>query len=115
MTAHAIGIKEEPAAEEARVLRARLDFMVATLPVTVWVNPTWAAFSVIPFTGLFPIFGNLVLILSNFPLRFFGSSRTIVLMDNERNLVATTRVLNRLHIDVLWLLRFWRGCKSERQ
>ena len=59
MTAHAIGIKEEPAAEEARVLRARLDFMVATLPVTVWVNPTWAAFSVIPFTGLFPIFGNL--------------------------------------------------------
>ncbi len=59
MTAHALGIKEQPAAEEARMLRARLDFMVATLPVTVWVNPTWAAFAVIPFTGLFPIFGSL--------------------------------------------------------
>ena len=41
------------------MLRARLDFMAATLPVTVWVNPTWAAFAVIPFSGLFPIFGNL--------------------------------------------------------
>jgi two-component system cell cycle sensor histidine kinase PleC len=59
MTAHALGIKEQPAAEEARMLRARLDFMAATLPLTVWVNPTWAAFAVIPFTGLFPIFGSL--------------------------------------------------------
>jgi two-component system cell cycle sensor histidine kinase PleC len=59
MTAHALGIKEEPAAEESRMLRARLDFMAATLPMTVWVNPTWAAFAVVPFTGLFPIFGDL--------------------------------------------------------
>ncbi|HEY1707721.1 MAG TPA: ATP-binding protein [Rhizomicrobium sp.] len=59
MTAHALGIKEEPAAEETRMMRARLDFMAATLPMTVWVNPTWAAFAVIPFTGLFPIFGSL--------------------------------------------------------
>jgi two-component system, cell cycle sensor histidine kinase PleC len=59
MTAHALGIKEEPAMEETRMLRARLDFMAATLPLTVWVNPTWAAFAVIPFCGLFPIFGDL--------------------------------------------------------
>jgi two-component system cell cycle sensor histidine kinase PleC len=59
MTAHAIGIREKPAPEDARTLRARIDFMAATLPVTIWVNPTWAAFAVIPYTGLFPIFGNL--------------------------------------------------------
>jgi two-component system cell cycle sensor histidine kinase PleC len=59
MTAYALGITPATAAKETRMLRARLDFMVATLPVTVWVNPTWAAFAVIPFSGLFPIFGNL--------------------------------------------------------
>ncbi|HEY2069213.1 MAG TPA: ATP-binding protein [Rhizomicrobium sp.] len=38
--------------------RARVELTVATLPIAVWVNPTWAALTALPFTGLFPIFGT---------------------------------------------------------
>jgi len=44
-------------ADKARMLRARLDFLITTLPVTTWINPSWAALSVLPFTGLVPTFG----------------------------------------------------------
>ncbi|HEY1631602.1 MAG TPA: ATP-binding protein [Rhizomicrobium sp.] len=44
--------------EEARMTRARVELTIATLPIAVWVNPTWAALTALPFTGLFPIFGE---------------------------------------------------------
>jgi two-component system cell cycle sensor histidine kinase PleC len=43
--------------DQARMLRARLDFLITTLPVTTWINPSWAALSALPFTGLVPMFG----------------------------------------------------------
>ncbi|HEY5046513.1 MAG TPA: ATP-binding protein [Rhizomicrobium sp.] len=45
------------ASDEARMLRARLDFLIATLPVTTLINPSWAALCVLPFTGVVPMFG----------------------------------------------------------
>ncbi len=45
-------------ADKARMLRARLDFLITTLPITTWINPSWAALSVLPFTGLVPLFGT---------------------------------------------------------
>jgi len=58
MNARASGTAPQPVAEETRMQRARVDLTVATLPIAVWVNPTWAALTVLPFTGLFPIFGD---------------------------------------------------------
>jgi two-component system cell cycle sensor histidine kinase PleC len=43
--------------DKARMLRARLDFLITTLPVTTWLNPSWAALSALPFVGLVPMFG----------------------------------------------------------
>ena len=57
MNARASGTAPQPVAEETRMQRARVDLTIATLPIAVWVNPTWAALTVLPFTGLFPIFG----------------------------------------------------------
>ncbi|MGD0190420.1 MAG: ATP-binding protein [Rhizomicrobium sp.] len=45
-------------ADNARMLRARLDFIVATLAITTWINPSWAALCVLPFVGLVPMFGT---------------------------------------------------------
>ena len=45
--------------DKARMLRARLDFLITTLPVTTWINPSWAALSALPFTGLVPMFGTI--------------------------------------------------------
>ncbi len=44
--------------EDARMARARVELTVATLPIAVWINPTWAALTAFPFVGLFPIFGD---------------------------------------------------------
>jgi two-component system cell cycle sensor histidine kinase PleC len=51
-------VSEIGTADKPRMLRARLEFLVTTLPITTWVNPTWAAVSVLPFTGLVPLFGT---------------------------------------------------------
>jgi two-component system cell cycle sensor histidine kinase PleC len=58
MNARASGTSQQSVVEEARMLRARVDLTVATLPIAVWVNPTWAALTALPFTGLFPVFGT---------------------------------------------------------
>ncbi|MGH6872774.1 MAG: sensor histidine kinase [Rhizomicrobium sp.] len=50
--------KAQTFAGDARALRARVELAVQTLPGVVWINPTWALLTVLPFTGLFPIFGR---------------------------------------------------------
>ena len=50
-------VSEIGAADNARMLRARLDFLITTLPITTWINPSWAALSVLPFAGFVPVFG----------------------------------------------------------
>jgi two-component system cell cycle sensor histidine kinase PleC len=56
MTAQPIAPPAHQTGEAERMLRARLDFIAASLPTTVWINPVWAILGSIPFTGLFPIF-----------------------------------------------------------
>jgi len=46
-----------PAREPDRWLKARLDLIVASLPVGAFVNPIWAALFLMPFGGAFPAFG----------------------------------------------------------
>src|SRR3984885_5396983 len=61
MTALAIGSRNPALAEDPRLLRARLDLIVSSVPITVWLNPAWAALSTLPFVGFFPIFGTIPL------------------------------------------------------
>ena len=51
-------ISETPAnGERERMLQARLDMVVAQLPIAAWLNPGWALVSIIPYMGLFPVLG----------------------------------------------------------
>jgi two-component system cell cycle sensor histidine kinase PleC len=56
MKARAMG-SEAMFADKARMLHARLDFLIATLTITTWINPSWAALCVLPFAGFVPLFG----------------------------------------------------------
>ena len=59
MTAQAISSPTRAKAEEARMLRARLNLIVSSVPIAIWVNPAWAVLSILPFAGFFPIFGKI--------------------------------------------------------
>ncbi|HUJ03830.1 MAG TPA: HAMP domain-containing sensor histidine kinase [Rhizomicrobium sp.] len=53
-------ITETPVkAEYSRMLQARLDMVVAQLPIAAWLNPGWALVSVVPYLGMFPALGNI--------------------------------------------------------
>jgi two-component system cell cycle sensor histidine kinase PleC len=47
----------KPADGPERMRRARLAMLMAGLPTTAWLNPGWAFLSIVPFMGLFPLFG----------------------------------------------------------
>jgi two-component system, cell cycle sensor histidine kinase PleC len=47
--------------ENGRMLQARLEMVVAALPTGAWLNPGWAAVSVIPFLVFSSMFGNVPL------------------------------------------------------
>jgi two-component system cell cycle sensor histidine kinase PleC len=49
----------EPASGEARMLRARLDMLTASLSASVWMNPCLTLIWLLPFLGLFPMLGTL--------------------------------------------------------
>ena len=38
--------------------RAQVETVAASMPLTIWLNPSWAAVAMLPFMGFFPIFGN---------------------------------------------------------
>ncbi len=57
MTAQAISSPTRANTEETRMLRARLNLIVSSVPIAIWVNPAWALLSILPFAGFFPIFG----------------------------------------------------------
>ncbi len=49
---------EQTADDTSRMLRARLDLMVASMPTAVWINPCLAIFWTLPFVGIFPVLGT---------------------------------------------------------
>ena len=57
MTAQAISSPARAKTEETRMLRARLNLIVSSVPIAIWVNPAWAAITILPFAGFFPVFG----------------------------------------------------------
>jgi two-component system cell cycle sensor histidine kinase PleC len=99
MNARAIDTAPPPAAEDARMLRARVDMTIGTLPMAVWVNPTWALVTVLPFTGLFPIFGTVawwriaVIMIPHIANSFVAAA---LYREYKHNPVGPQRWLNRL-------------------
>ena len=49
MTAHTVSNDSHQTAQASRLLRAQLDIVAQSLPMTTWINPSWAFLSMIPF------------------------------------------------------------------
>ncbi|HTQ12303.1 MAG TPA: HAMP domain-containing sensor histidine kinase [Rhizomicrobium sp.] len=49
----------ETPGEATRAARSRVELALQQLPGVVWINPAWAMLTALPFTGLFPAFGQL--------------------------------------------------------
>jgi two-component system cell cycle sensor histidine kinase PleC len=67
--------------EPDRWLKARLDLIVASLPVGAFVNPIWAALFLMPFGGAFPAFGVVPLpaLLAIVALHFMTSALALAI------------------------------------
>jgi two-component system, cell cycle sensor histidine kinase PleC len=57
MTAQTISNENVRQAGESRLLRAQLDIVAQSLPLTMWINPSWAFLSMIPFFFPTDVFG----------------------------------------------------------
>jgi two-component system cell cycle sensor histidine kinase PleC len=57
MTAQAISTGTQQTAQAPRFLRAQLEFIGLSLPVTVWINPSWAFLMITPFLISSKLFG----------------------------------------------------------
>jgi two-component system cell cycle sensor histidine kinase PleC len=51
--------EREPVDSDRRMLRAQVEMLDQSLPIMVWINPSWAVLSILPFSGIFPIFGTI--------------------------------------------------------
>ena len=49
---------ETAGGDDARMLQARLDILVARLWAAVWINPSLTFLWMLPFLGFYPIFGT---------------------------------------------------------
>ncbi|HEY1962811.1 MAG TPA: HAMP domain-containing sensor histidine kinase [Rhizomicrobium sp.] len=86
MTTEQFAGGESSRALEERMLRARLDSIASSLPTTVWLNPVWALFSTIPFTGAFHLLApvplpRLALVVA---LQAINSAIAAILFDRYR-------------------------------
>ena len=74
MTAHTISNGNGLTANEPRLLRAQLEIIAQSLPMTILINPTWALLTVLPFFLPDHLFGRVT-------LRQIGAVMALHLMD----------------------------------
>ena len=115
MTAHTISNDTHQSAQASRLLRAQLDTIAQSLPLTVWVNPSWALLSMVPFLiprylfGYVPLW-HVALIMA---LHLFNSAVAIVVYrhfqanpgNNRKWLVALT--LFQTFVSTIWGATVW--------
>ena len=89
----------ETASGEARMLRARLDMIVAALAASVWMNPCLTLIWLLPFLGIFPMLGTVtwsafgVIMATQFAI---GLGARIIRRGYARDPSASERWLKRL-------------------
>ena len=90
---------------EDRWLKARVDLVVSSLPLTIVLNPIWAALSIFPLGGYFPAFGVIAtpVLLAIVALHLFNSFLSAL---TQRWASAPGRD-PRAVLRVLLTLQFW--------
>lgn len=96
--------------DEDRWLQARVDLIVATLPLTAVLNPAWAGLTIIPLGGGFPEFGVI-------PLKTLGAVVGLHLLNSvfatafyiwaKRTKVGVRRVFAAFLVLQLWVSMTW--------
>jgi two-component system cell cycle sensor histidine kinase PleC len=101
--------------DEPRLLRAKLDVIGSSLPMTMWVNPTWALLTIIPFLVSQEPFGaipgrRIALVMA---LHLFNSFMAAVLYRAFRRDSSNGRawlrslMLFQLYIGITWGATIW--------
>ncbi|MCE9520926.1 MAG: HAMP domain-containing histidine kinase [Alphaproteobacteria bacterium] len=96
--------------EHDRALRARVDIVVSTLPLTIVLNPIWAALTIIPLGGDFPAFGvvELTVLLGVVGMHALNSAlaRVIYLWARQESR-SPSKVLAVLTMLQVWISVTW--------
>jgi two-component system cell cycle sensor histidine kinase PleC len=107
MTANGISRKQH--VDKDRWLRARVDVVVSSLPLTIVLNPIWAALSIIPLGGQYPAFGviALPLLLGIVGMHLLnsvlaGAAYVWVRRINSPRQVLTVLILLQVWVSVSW-------------
>ena len=85
------------ATDQDRWLKARIDLVVSALPLTVVINPLWAAQLLIPFSGSLKVFGTIppASLLAVIALHFGGAVATYAICRWANATAASPRVVFR--------------------
>jgi two-component system cell cycle sensor histidine kinase PleC len=96
--------------DSERWLKARVEMVVRTLPLTMVVNPVWAALSIIPLGGAFPSFGStpMSVMAGIVALHVFNSLVVgLVLLWAKRTDPAPQHLFHVLLVLQVWLSLTW--------
>lgn len=96
--------------DDDRWLQARVDLIVATLPLTAVLNPVWAGLTIIPLGGGFPEFGIIPLstLAAVVALHLLNSAfATAFYLWAKRTKVGVRRVFAAFLILQLWVSMTW--------
>ncbi|MGN6516247.1 MAG: sensor histidine kinase [Rhizomicrobium sp.] len=115
MTAQILSLARAAKGDESRLLRAKLDVIGQSLPMTMWLNPTWALLTVIPFLipndpfGVIPVSRAMLVV----GLHLLNSAIAAILFRafrrNSSNGMRWMRVLIafQFYIGVIWGATVW--------
>jgi two-component system, cell cycle sensor histidine kinase PleC len=101
----ALGASTEDDRDQHRWLQARVDLVVSSLPLTIVLNPIWAALSIIPLGGQFPSFGSVSLAVLGgiIGLHLFNS----LVASGVQHWARTAAPSPRRAMTVLLILQVW--------
>jgi two-component system cell cycle sensor histidine kinase PleC len=104
-----VGTFRKPLVDQDRWLRARVDVIVSSLPLTIVLNPIWAALTMIPLGGQYPAFGVIALpvLLGVVGLHLVNSAISGATYVWVRKLTSARHVLLALICLQIWISASW--------
>ncbi|HSC61456.1 MAG TPA: ATP-binding protein [Rhizomicrobium sp.] len=115
MTAQRIPSVKIAEGDEPRLLRAKLDFIGGSLPMSMWMNPTWAFLTIVPFIISTEPFGDVPVsrLMFVMALQFFNAATAMALyrafQRDSSNVRAWLRTLTlqQFYVGLTWGATIW--------
>ena len=115
MTAQRIPSVKIAEGDEPRLLRAKLDFIGGSLPMSMWMNPTWAFLTIVPFIISTEPFGDVPVsrLMFVMALQFFNAATAMALYRAFRRDSSNVRAwlrtltLQQFYVGLTWGATIW--------